>query len=76
MEINLKYPIEIEKRLADIEAVISSWPTKKNIEDVVTWMLQFDNEDFDLAFRIIKNLNVIGPDELNSALAISYSKLM
>lgn len=76
MEINLKYPIEIEKRLADIEAVISSWPTKKNIEDIVTWMLQFDNEDFDLAFRIIKNLNVIGPDELNSALAISYSKLM
>ncbi|HAS6882966.1 TPA: hypothetical protein NKB09_004572 [Vibrio parahaemolyticus] len=72
----MKYPIEIEKRLADIEEVVSSWPTKKNIEDVVTWMLQFDNEDFDLAFRIIKNLNVIGPDELNSALAISYSKLM
>ena len=72
----MKYPIEIEKRLSDIEEVISSWPTKKNLEDVVTWMLQFDNEDFDLAFRIIKNLNVIGPDELNSALAISYSKLM
>lgn len=72
----MKYPIEIEKRLSDIEEVISSWPTKKKIEDVVTWMLQFDNEDFDLAFRIIKNLNVIGPDELNSALAISYSKLM
>ncbi|MGL5373116.1 MAG: phosphoribosyltransferase [Aeromonas veronii] len=72
----MKYPIEIENKLSDIENVISSWPTKKSLEDVVTWMLQFDNEDFDLAFRIIKNLNVIGPDELNAALAISYSKLM
>lgn len=72
----MKYPIDIEIRLEEIEEVISTWPKKKRLEDVITWMLQFDNEDFDLAFRIIKNLNVIGPEELNSALAISYSKLM
>ena len=72
----MKYPIDIEIRLKEIEEVISKWPKKKRLEDVITWMLQFDNEDFDLAFRIIKNLNVIGPEELNSALAISYSKLM
>lgn len=72
----MKYPVEIEKRLAEISKVVDSWPKSKSLEDVVTWMLQFDNEDFDFAFRIIKNLNVIGPEELNSALAISYSKLM
>ncbi|EIA3186782.1 TPA: phosphoribosyltransferase [Vibrio parahaemolyticus] len=72
----MKYPVEIEKKLSEINDVIKDWPKNKNLEDVITWMLQFDNEDFDFAYRIIKNLNVIGPEELNSALAISYSKLM
>lgn len=71
----MKYPIEIELKIKEIESLIESWPIKKNIGEVVNWMLQFDNEDFDLAFRILKNLNVIGAEQLNSALAISYSKL-
>lgn len=71
----MKYPIEIEKNIKEIETIISSWPVRKNICDVINWVLQFDNEDFDLAFRILKHINIVGPEELNSALAISYSKL-
>ncbi|MPT34849.1 MAG: phosphoribosyltransferase [Flavobacterium sp.] len=72
----MKYPIEIEKRIPEIESIITKWPVKRNIEEVINWILQFDTDDFDLAFRIIRNLNVIGPENLNSALSISYSKLM
>ncbi|NWK83052.1 MULTISPECIES: phosphoribosyltransferase [unclassified Acinetobacter] len=71
----MKYPIEIENKLIEIEKIINCWSIKKDLNEVVTWMLQFDNEDFDIAFRIIKNLNIIGPEELNSALSIAYSKL-
>lgn len=71
----MKYPIEIENKINAINQIISSWPVKKSLNEVISWMLQFDNEDFDLAFRIIKNLNVIGPEELNSSLSIAYSKL-
>ncbi|MEF9477349.1 phosphoribosyltransferase [Chryseobacterium sp. 1B4] len=71
----MKYPIEIENKILDIDNIITKWPIKKSLEEVINWILQFDNEDFDFAFRILKNLNVIGPEELNSALSISYSKL-
>lgn len=72
----MKYPKYIENRKAEILKTIASWPIEKNIAEVFTWLLQFDSTDYDLAIRIINNLNVIGADELNSALAISYSKLL
>lgn len=72
----MKYPIEIEKQIIEIASIVNSWPVKKEVSEVMNWVLQFDNEDFEIAFRIIKNINVLGPEELNSALAISYSKLM
>lgn len=42
----------------------------------MAWVLQFDSTDYDLAIRILCQMNIIGSDELNSALAISYSKLL
>lgn len=72
----MKYPLEIEKQIEEITEIVNNWPVKKNIEEVINWVLQFDNDDFDLAFRVIKNLNVVGPENLNSALSIAYSKLM
>lgn len=37
--------------------------------------MQFDSDDFDLAIRILRNLNVIGHDDLTRALTVAYSKL-
>ena len=37
--------------------------------------MQFDTDDIDIGIRIIKNLNVIGFEDLNTSLSIAYSKL-
>ena len=42
----------------------------------MSWILQFESMDYDIALRILKNINVIGPDDLNAALQIAYSKLL
>ena len=46
----MKYPIEIENKILDIDNIITKWPIKKSLEEVINWILQFDNEDFDFAF--------------------------
>ncbi|WP_088550014.1 phosphoribosyltransferase-like protein [Paenibacillus aquistagni] len=71
----MRYPDYIEKRLSDIEKIVSKWPVKINIDNVVQWMLQFEPEDHDLPFRVIKNLNVLSFEEVNTALEIAFSKL-
>lgn len=71
----MKYPISHNRHLEEIEAIVTSWPVDKSFDDVLKWVMQFDNEDIDLAVRIVKNLNVIGFDDLNTSLSIAYSKL-
>lgn len=70
------YPKELQKRIPEIESIIASWPVQKPIDEVMSWILQFDDIDFDIAIRIIRNLNVIGPKDLESALSVAYSKLI
>lgn len=72
----MKYPKQLEKRLAEIKSVVDSWPVDKDLHEVMSWILQFEKEDYDLAIRIIKNLNIIGADHLNAALSVAYSKLL
>lgn len=71
----MKYPQALTSKLEEVETIVGNWSISITFEDVVKWMMQFDNSDFDLAFRIIKNLNIIGYDELKSGLNIAYSKL-
>ena len=72
----MKYPKYLESRLNDILSVVNSWPVEKNVDDVMSWILQFEAEHYDLALRVIHNMNVIGPEELNMALSVAYSKLL
>jgi hypothetical protein len=70
----MKYPISHNKRFEEIEAVVSTWPVEKNFDHVLKWLMQFDTEDIDLGVRVIKNLNVVGFEDLNTSLSIAYSK--
>ncbi len=71
----MKYPISHNRHIEELEAVVASWSVDKSFDDVLKWLMQFDNDDIDLAVRIVKNLNVIGFDDLNTSLSIAYSKL-
>lgn len=71
----MKYPISHNKRFEEIESVVATWPVEKNFDHVLKWLMQFDTEDIDLGVRVIKNLNVIGFEDLNTSLSIAYSKL-
>lgn len=72
----MKYPKYLEVRLPEIRKTVESWPIDKPVEEVMSWVLQFESGHYDLALRVIKNLNVIGPDDLNTALSVAYSKLL
>lgn len=72
----MKHPRSISALLSEVEKIVDSWPVEVPVGDVVRWMLQFDVEDFDLALRVIRNLNVVGDADLRSALSVAYSKLM
>lgn len=71
----MKYPISLSQRIDEVKNIVSNWPVEKDISQVLNWLMQFDSEDIDLAIRVIKNLNVIGFEDLNTALTIAYSKL-
>lgn len=72
----MKYPSSIHDRLNEVENIISTWPINIDIDHVIKWILQFDPSDYHIALRIINNLNVIGYDDLNSALQVAYSRLL
>lgn len=72
----MKYPSSIHGRLTEIEHIVSTWPINIEIDHVIKWILQFDPSDYHIALRIINNLNVIGYDDLNSALQVAYSRLL
>lgn len=71
----MKYPKYLETHLPEIQKIVSSWPIDKTIDEVMSWILQFESAHYDLAIRVIRNLNVIGAEELNMALCVAYSKL-
>lgn len=72
----MKYPKYLESRKAELETIISKWPIGRSLSDVMSWILQFESSDYDLALRVLRNMNVISSDDLNSALTIAYSKLL
>ncbi|MCA1001013.1 uracil phosphoribosyltransferase [Bacillus thuringiensis] len=71
----MKYSTLIQDNLEEIKEIVSNWPVNINFEDVLAWTLQFDVEDFELALRIIRNLNVLGFDDVNEAIKIAFSKV-
>lgn len=62
--------------MEEIKAAVSLWPLEKSVDEVMSWILQFESVDYDLALRVIKNMNVVGQDNLNMALGVAYSKLL
>ncbi|MCG7317900.1 phosphoribosyltransferase-like protein [Brevibacillus laterosporus] len=72
----MKYPSFIHDKLNELENVIASWPVNIDIDHVIKWILQFDPNDYYIALRVINNLNVIGYDDMNSALQVAYSRLL
>jgi hypothetical protein len=73
----LKYPKAIEDQLAEVTTIIGKWPPDADVsaEGVINWILQFDEADFDLALRVIRNLNVIGQKDIDRGLRVAFSKL-
>lgn len=71
----MKYPIALSQRIDEVSKIVDGWPVEKDLGQVLNWLMQFDNEDIDLGVRVIRNLNVIGFEDLNTALTIAYSKL-
>jgi hypothetical protein len=71
----MKYPQSLEKQLNEVKTITDNWAIEIPFESVIKWIMQFDSNDFELAVRVIKNLNVIGFEELNNALTVAYSKL-
>ena len=56
----MKYPRELEDKVKEIKTIIEGWPVEKSLNEVMEWILQFETEDFELALRILKQLNVVG----------------
>ena len=71
----MRYPNTLLKHISEVEEIVSKWPVDKDLRNVLNWLMQFNNEDIELGIRVIKNLNVIGFEDLNTALTIAYSKL-
>ena len=72
----MKYPKYLEQHLEEIKSIISKWAVEKSLNEVMSWILQFESNDYDIALRILRNFNVVGSDDLNAALQIAYSKLL
>lgn len=71
----MKYPGSLSKKLESVEQIHKSWNSSIRFEEVVNWILQFDSDDYDLAIRIIANINFLNYGDVKSALNIAYSKL-
>lgn len=72
----MRYPISLSEKLEQVEEIHKSWNSSLKFEEVVNWILQFDSEDYDLAIRIVSNINFLNYGNIRSALSIAYSKLI
>ena len=71
----MKLPKSLQPHLDRIEASVSRWPISISTDAVVRWLLQFDPEDYGLGIRIVENLNVLGPDDIDAGLRVAYARL-
>lgn len=71
----MKYPVSLSQKLEKVEQTFLSWNSSLRFEEVVNWILQFDSDDYDLAIRVIENINFLNYSNVKSALNIAYSKL-
>jgi len=74
----VRYPKAIADKVDHIEQAIAAWPADmaSSVDDVIKWVLQFDEADFDLALRVVQNLNVVGQRDIDRGLQIAFSKLV
>lgn len=74
----MRYPKAIADEVDRINQAISSWPADMavSIDDVIKWVLQFDEADFGLALRVVQNLNIVGQRDIDRGLQIAFSKLV
>lgn len=73
----MHYPRALHDEIEAISEIISRWPKDidVSIDDVINWVLQFDEPDFLLALRVIKNINVLGQKDIDRGLRVAFSKL-
>ncbi|MHC8379744.1 phosphoribosyltransferase [Pseudomonas sp. MDT1-16] len=69
-------PSSLREYVERIERAISRWPIHVSLDQGVNWVLQFDPEDYQLAVMILEHLDVLGSNELRSALNIAHTKLV
>jgi hypothetical protein len=72
----MKYPTSLQLKLEEVREITEVWPVEIDFKDIIKWIMQFEPDDYDIAIRIIQNLNVIGHEDLKNALSIAYSKLI
>ncbi|MBA2887357.1 hypothetical protein [Clostridium beijerinckii] len=47
----MKYPVSLNKYMKDIYEITSKWSTNVDFDDVIKWILQFDVDDYDIAYE-------------------------
>lgn len=68
-------PSTLKVLLPRIDLAVAQWPLQIPHETVLRWLLQFDSNDFDLAVRILENLDVVGAVGVRDALRVAHTKL-
>ncbi|MDE8763858.1 MULTISPECIES: phosphoribosyltransferase-like protein [Rhizobium] len=73
----MKYPKAIADNIYEIEEIFSRWPSDVDVtlQQVINWILQFDEPDFHIAIRVLRNVNVVGQRDIRQGLKVAYSKL-
>jgi hypothetical protein len=74
----MRYPKSIADDIEQIETTVALWPRdiEISVDDVIKWALQFDAQDFSIASRVVRNLNVMGQRDLDRGLQIAFTKLV
>lgn len=68
-------PASLFSQIERIDKVISNWPIDFSIDQAIKWILQFDNDDYQIAIRIIENLDVLAQRDIRSAFEVAQAKL-
>lgn len=68
-------PSSVSSQLDRLEQALSTWPVPIALDHAVKWVLQFDSDDYQLALRIIENLDVLGQREVRATLEVAQAKL-
>lgn len=71
----MKLPTAIKPEFEELESICRDWPADVSVDQLVNWILQFDPDDHDLAIRLLRHLNVLGPNDIRSGLQIAYARL-